>query len=206
LLDGYSGNMLNQQQRRYVETIAACNDQEIALINDLLLVAQLDAGVVVLQTEPIELDAFTRDLVTAINQDKPVEHDVKPPAPVVYIGHDPLTVPADKHYLRLVICQLLGNARKYARQGVPLNITVSLRRSDSKVLIVIHDNGSGIASKYQPMLYQKFVNPADERYTPGGIGLGLHWSKRIIELHGGSLRVATRTGRGTTATISLPLA
>ncbi len=104
----------------------------------------------------------------------------------------------------MVLDNLLDNASKYSPKGK--TITISLRQSKERVTVAVKDNGVGISKKDQEKLFQKFIrinNPLS--VAAGGTGLGLYWSKKIVELHGGTLEVTSKAKQGSTFTISLPI-
>ena len=108
-----------------------------------------------------------------------------------------LTVLTDEKWLCFVLEQLLSNALKYTREG---SITVELA---GERVLAIRDTGIGIAPEDLPRVKDRFYKG---KSTRRGSGIGLAVADEIIKMHGGSLKLTSRKGEGTTVTITLPLA
>jgi signal transduction histidine kinase len=99
---------------------------------------------------------------------------------------------------------ILDNASKYSREGE--SIVVSIAEADSFVIIRIKDNGVGLRKDDMERLFQKFVRLDNIlSVAVGGNGLGLYWAKNIIELHQGTIEVASKVNHGSTFTVKLPV-
>jgi signal transduction histidine kinase len=111
---------------------------------------------------------------------------------------DHLLVTADRVRLRQVLLNLLSNAIKFSTDGG--RVTLSARREDSgAVRVAVTDTGIGIAPADQHKLFQEFVQlDASESRRYEGTGLGLALSKRLVELHGGTIGVDSEVGTGST--------
>jgi CheY-like chemotaxis protein len=115
-------------------------------------------------------------------------------------------VSGDPTRLQQVIWNLLTNAIKFTPKGG--KVDVLLERVNSHVEIAVHDSGIGIAAEFLPVVFERF-RQADASTTRsyGGLGLGLSIVKNLVELHGGTVRVASLgTGQGASFVVSLPLA
>ncbi len=197
LLHGFTDNKLSSQQKQYLNIIIASNDREIALINELLLVARLDAGTIVMAPELFDAAQLIRRVIATDTSAGKYKVDLRIDLP------DSLPLKADPYYLSLVISQLVSNACKYSADSRQ-PVTICGSRPAGMVSISVTDKGVGIAPARQSELYQKFSDLQDQRFEPSGIGLGLYWSKKIIELHGGSFELVSEHGHGTTVTLILP--
>jgi CheY-like chemotaxis protein len=114
-------------------------------------------------------------------------------------------VSGDGPRLQQVFWNLLSNAVKFTPKGGRVQVTLS--RLDSHLELVVSDTGQGITSEFLPHVFERF-RQADNTKTRvhGGLGLGLAIVRHIVELHGGSVRVASEgEGRGATFTVSLPV-
>lgn len=110
---------------------------------------------------------------------------------------------ADREALSRAVWNLLENAAKYSEAGS--EIRVSARRHGDTILIGVGDRGVGIPPNEHDKIFQKFVRGADaKRGGVRGVGIGLALVKRIVEAHGGSVRVESEPGRGSTFTLVLP--
>jgi signal transduction histidine kinase len=114
-------------------------------------------------------------------------------------------VAADAEALTRALWNLLDNAAKYSSKGTP--VRVSVRRADQQVLVDVADHGIGIARADRDRIFQKFVRGAEAGRTAArGLGIGLALVKQIVEAHGGTVRVASEPGQGSTFTLALPAA
>lgn len=166
------------------------------LVADLLALARADAGVP-LRQEPVELDRVLTDSLAearhlARGQKLEVEH------------LEPAIVRGDPDRLKQLILILLDNAFKYT----PPNgqVTACLQRNGRSVEVVVRDTGIGIPPEELSRVFDRFYR-ADTARTrdPGGTGLGLSIARWIAEQHGGTVTLESWPGKGTTATVQLPL-
>jgi signal transduction histidine kinase len=197
-----SDNPLTDTQRDYLETIARNGRHLLDLINELLDLSKIAAGRMELHLESLELQVVFRDVAESVRaQIEARKHKlaIEPP-------RDQLLVTADRGRLRQVLLNLLSNAIKFSTDGG--RITLSARVEDSgSVRVAVSDSGIGIAPGDQRKLFQEFVQldaGASRRYE--GTGLGLALSKRLVELHGGTIGVDSELGKGSTFWFILPRA
>jgi signal transduction histidine kinase len=115
------------------------------------------------------------------------------------------TVLGDKESLEEMLLIFLDNAVKYTPKGG--KIRLATKTQDKNLVITIKDTGIGIAKKDLPHIFNRFYRADQSRskQKADGFGLGLSLAKKIIELHHGSVTVASRPGKGTTFTVKLPL-
>lgn len=167
------------------------------LVNDLLLLAQEDAAQVIAQA-PVQLDAVIEEIVATIAHQAPY-HTLRSQidTPVMIIG--------DAERLTQLLRNLLENATQHTPSGT--TITIRLCQAEGMAQLNVTDTGPGIAPEHLPHLWNRFyrVDKARSRVL-GGTGLGLAIVKYIAEAHGGSTRVTSALGEGTSFTILLPLA
>lgn len=110
-------------------------------------------------------------------------------------------VRADPHQLYSVVLNLVSNAVKFARPGVPPQVTITSETLPDRWRVIVTDNGRGIAREHQREVFTLFSRV---EHSIDGTGIGLTTAKRIIEVHGGVLRLESRTGAGTTVIFELP--
>ncbi|WP_371483345.1 ATP-binding protein [Kitasatospora sp. NBC_00315] len=163
-----------------------------AIVEDLLLLARLDAGRP-LAREAVDLTRIALDCT----------HDARAAAP----GHhwrlelppEPVVVTGDEDRLRQVIANLLSNAHRHT----PVGSTVTVRIEERT--ITVSDDGPGIPPELAPHVFGRFVRGDSSRSrTSGGTGLGLAIVEAVVTAHGGTAALADRPGGGTTVTVSLP--
>jgi two-component system CheB/CheR fusion protein len=118
----------------------------------------------------------------------------------------PFWVHADPHRLIQVVSNLLGNAEKFTQRGG--SVVVSLERKGRQVALRVRDTGSGIPPELRERLFEPFAQaPQTLERARGGLGLGLAMVKGLVELHGGTVGIASAgVGMGTEITVLLPLA
>ncbi len=197
LIEGYAGE-LNEAQIRMIETAYQSNERQLVIVNDLLRVAQADADEVILQLEKTNIIALLESIIT----EQSIQ--IKESGKRISFVHDAKVLNAviDPLNLRMAFENIIDNAHKYTPTGK--NITVYAHRNGHKISVVIKDEGIGILKKDMPKLFKKFSridNPLSS--SAGGTGLGLYWVRKIIDLHGGTIEVASQHKQGTEFTITL---
>ncbi|MFL6659135.1 MAG: ATP-binding protein [Massilia sp.] len=170
------------------------------LVDDLLDVSRVTRGLVELNKENLDLKQL---VMLAIEQSRPLIES-RGHALNIAMAAQPLTVAADRLRLVQVITNLLNNAAKYTPQGGIIDLDVTLE--DSVIAISVKDNGLGIDPRLLPKIFDLFTQAerTSDR-SQGGLGLGLALVKSLMELHGGSVTVASEGhGKGSTFTVKLP--
>jgi signal transduction histidine kinase len=187
---------------RQVETVEIILDNcrhLVRLLNDLLDLARSDAGRLQVRPQPTELAPLLEDVVRTMRaqteaSDQDLIERVDPDLPL-------LNVEADR--IRQILVNLVTNAHEYSPERA--SIQVSARVADNGVEISVSDNGPGIPPAQLEHIFERFVRgDAGLTQRVGGTGLGLAISKSLVELHGGTIRVESVVGRGSTFTIALP--
>jgi PAS domain S-box-containing protein len=202
---------LEPGQRDCVETIRDSGDALLAIINDILDCAQIEAGKLVLAHERFDLHhCIESALDLAAGAAVPKQLDLAcvldPALPQAVIG--------DEARMRQILVQLLGNAIKFTERG---HVTLSVRVSDAgaepsapwELEVAVEDTGIGIARAQEAQLFQSFRQVDGSRSRRyGGTGLGLAISKYLVEHMGGKIWVESRAGVGSTFRFSarLPVA
>ena len=115
------------------------------------------------------------------------------------------TIRGNKNALMDLLVILLDNAIKYSPKNKP--VTISVKKTDSYILISVYDRGIGVEKKDIPYIFDRFYRADSARSTTGigGYGLGLSIAKKIAEIHHGSIQVESKVGAGSTFTVQLPL-
>jgi signal transduction histidine kinase len=181
------------------------------LVESLLTLARADERRFDLHLEPVQLDALAREVFeTAVILGE--AGGITVTMPVI----EPATVAGDPTRLRQLFLNLITNAIKYTPRGGSVELT--LESYGKTVAFSVRDTGVGIAAADLPHIFERFwradrarsrpVPTGDRRWVTerGGFGLGLAIGQWIAEAHGGSISVRSRLGRGSTFTVTLPVA
>lgn len=199
ILEGYAGEVTPEQEK-FLRSAYESNERQIQVVNDILRVAKLDLKKIILKRQDIDMVALMQSIV----HDLMSHFDSRSQNVVVDKSADCICVPADTEYIRMALSNIVDNASKYTPEQKSIRIHVKDMDTDN-VQIAISDEGVGITEEDLHRLFKKFSrieNPLSVKV--GGTGLGLYWSKEIIELHGGTIEVASKVNEGTTFTVTLP--
>lgn len=186
---------LNEEQRRSLDRIGSESLRMSALVEDLLLLARLDAGqqprMERLDLGPLVVDAVSDAM--AAGRSHRWELDVESEEAIVH---------GDPHRLHQVVANLLANARTHTPPGT--TVTASVRREEERVVLRVHDDGPGIPAELLPDVFDRFVRGEASRVRRGASsGLGLSISQAIVASHGGSIEASSVAG-DTCFTVRLP--
>ncbi len=198
LLEGFAGD-LTPKQERLLEKAYENNERQLKIVTDLLRVAQVDAGKVVLKKSKVKLNAFIDDVIRDHHGVFSNRHQT-----IRYMPLDPdVTIMVDEASVRMVLENLIDNASKYSEEHT--HVEVSARNEKDTVTISVRDEGVGIDPEGRGRLFEKFSRINNTLSTKvGGTGLGLYWAKKIVDLHGGKITYRSHPSGGTTFSIKLP--
>ncbi|MCW5773909.1 MAG: PAS-domain containing protein [Rhodospirillaceae bacterium] len=199
ILNNQYFGQLNERQLEYTEGVLEASQHLLTLINDILDLAVIEAGRMVLDIEPVSVKSIVDSVLQitgewARGQDLHLEADV--PADVGIIQ-------ADERRLKHALFNLVGNAIKFTPQGG--RIAVSARRQGQQVALAVEDTGMGIPDEDARRVFDTFVRGKDKHGRPAGAGLGLALVRSLIELHGGRVEMQSKSGVGTKVTCWLPV-
>jgi signal transduction histidine kinase len=210
LLSGMSGE-LEQQQRRFLETIAANVDRMGSLIHDLTDITQLESGQIRLKLAPFPVEA-------AIDEALPIAREICGPKEIdlcMQVPDDLPSVFADKDRLVQLLTILLKNAGQYSEPGSRIKVSaraasmsLSENAPSSRVVICsVQDKGLGVTDEEQESLFTRFFRSDDSEVRKvKGVGLGLAIAKTLTRLHGGKIWLESSYGEGSTFHLALPQA
>lgn len=192
---------LTAEQAHDLTRIKASQDHLLRLINDVLEYARLGNTTTELKSEDVDLDAALREAETMILPQARAkglryEYSACPQR---------LTVRADAHRLRQIVLNLLTNAIKFTEAGGSIHMTCGVEGSFARV--EVEDAGRGIPPEYIDAIWQPFVQVGRRLNQPGeGVGLGLAISRDLARRIGGELSATSTLGKGSTFTLTIPLA
>jgi signal transduction histidine kinase len=189
---------LNDKQREYLGYITFSTNALLAIINNILDLATIDAGAMTLNLGPVDVRKTMNAAVEGI-QDRLVKDGLSLDMRVApNVG----TFTADERRVLQVLFNLLSNAVGFSPPGE--TITLTAERRDDAVVFSVTDHGPGIPEEVKDRVFDWF-----ETHSLGsahrGTGLGLSLVRSFVELHGGSVKLDSDIGRGTTVTCSFPL-
>ncbi|MCL6635002.1 MAG: hypothetical protein K6T29_04450 [Peptococcaceae bacterium] len=202
LLDESTGK-LNELQRDFLNEINESGRELLGRINGFLDLSKIAAGKTVLYREKVEVNVLIEDVsrrMRLLFQNKGVDLQVEP-------GREGLRVWADRERAGQVLTNLLFNALKFTPPGGSVRLEAGAEEAGREAYISVKDSGIGIDPADQERIFQPFqqVDGTTARQY-GGTGIGLTLARKLVELHGGTIRVCSEPGRGSVFTFTLPLA
>lgn len=191
-----SASALDAEQRDMLEEVRQSAIQMTYLVNNAIMVANLDAGQIEVQIQPVALAPVIED---ALRPYRAVlsERDIQV---LLIIPDDLPPVLADRELLKQALSQLFDNARRYVHQG---QILVSAGVDSDTLWLAISDTGPGIPTEIMGRLFTRFQRVDGNNSAQRGGGLGLAITRQLLELQGGSITVTSTPGQGSTFTIRL---
>ena len=190
---------LNEKQADYVNDIHSSGRHLLALINDILDLSKIEAGRMELEPSEFDLPAMLETALTLVRE-RAQRHNI-----ALSLDAEPEVgvVQGDERKLKQVTLNLLSNAVKFTPEGGAVRL--GARRNGSAVEVWVADTGVGIAQEEQALVFEEFRQVGtDSARKAEGTGLGLALAKKFIELHGGTIRLESAPGRGSTFTFTLP--
>ena len=200
-LEAIKDGVLDADERT-IDTIYSQTKHLGALVEDLRLLALVEAGSLRLELIEADLSTLVRDATEAFRTrvvDSSVMLNVTTPSDMPGVRMDPTRI-------RQVVSNLVENAITHTPDGGHVSVVLE-SENPGLALITVSDTGTGISQEDLPHVFDRFyrVDPSRNRGT-GGVGLGLTIVKRLIEVHGGQIGLTSVPGSGTTFTFEIPLA
>ncbi len=199
LIEGIGEKGTKEKQERLLTIIKEESNRMISLVNSLLDLSKMEAGMMVFNFEQRDIKSLLQQVIREIGpiaETRNIEIDTD-------IGHNLPKLKIDVNRILQVLRNLLVNAVKFTPKGG--NIRVITKTDGNQLLVSVKDNGPGISAEHLEIIFDKFqqVNILDsDKIT--GTGLGLSIVKHIIHAHGGRVWVESRLGKGSVFTFSLP--
>jgi PAS domain S-box-containing protein len=197
LLRRHSKKWTEEKKLQYLHRIQTAVEQLSQSLDAVLLIGKAEAGKLTFEPRALDLDKFCRDLVAQLQLTDSSQHTF-----TFRSLADGLSVCIDEKLLQPILTNLLSNASQYSSIGSTVDLALSGR--DGEVIFQIKDEGIGIPAADQQQLFEPFHRGENVGDIPGA-GLGLAVVKKLVDIHGGQIAVASEIGVGTTFTVTLPL-
>ena len=199
VLQGYVGD-ITETQTDMLDRAFQSNERQIEIINQILNAARVDTGRLVMAPAPLDI----RTQLSGIADEMRSSIEETGHKFITDLGSEPVTAFADSGYLRMAVENVVHNASIYT--PVPGHIWIKLEKTDKVARISIRDDGVGIKKADIHKLFTKFSRIHNTlSVQAGGSGIGLYLAAEILRLHGGEITVDSKSGKGTTFTLTLPL-
>jgi signal transduction histidine kinase/CheY-like chemotaxis protein len=204
MLDLTLDTRLEGEQREQLETAQRCAYALLGLLNDILDLSKIEAGKMMLEQVPFSLRNVAEDCIKS--------HGIKAAQKMVSLRFEcaspgELGVIGDPLRIRQIINNLVSNAVKFTDRGSVLVRIKTIARAPGRVeaWIEVRDTGAGIPPDKVSQIFEKFTQ-ADSSITRkyGGTGLGLAITRRLVDIHGGQIRVDSELGKGSTFLVVIP--
>lgn len=196
LLRDYSDRMDESRRNMHRTRIDASVLRLLTMLDEMLVLAQIDAGSLTLIPEPLNLGSFLEGIVDEFQSIYSDSHSI------AFESSFADVMLADPRLLRQIVANLLSNAIKYSPPGSTVYVVVE--KNHEQIILRVRDEGIGIAPEDQVLLFHAFHRGANVGSTPG-TGLGLTIVKQAVDLHLGDIQVESEPGSGTTMIVTLPM-
>jgi heavy metal sensor kinase len=196
-----SDRTIDEYKELLCEIVDECSSLS-SLVNQLLLLAESDAGSMQLNSKSVSLDGLTKhsvDMFQGAAEERGVD--------LQFGKFEALPVHGDAQRLQQVVNNLIDNAVKFTQPGGSVTVDLIHDRERAKAILVVRDTGMGIPPHDLPHVFERFYRGDKSRHRenqPGGTGLGLSICQSIVQAHGGRIDITSVLGKGTTATVQLP--
>ena len=202
LLESGTAGELNGKQERYVSNIRTAGRHLLRLINDILDLSKVEAGKMELDIVPVDATAALESVTTVLS---PLA-DGKSLSISVNIGPDIPEIEADEPRLKQIFYNIVSNSIKFTPEHGSIQVNVEKAGGGDSVRLVFRDSGIGIDPAELDRVFLPFEQVGTTRTRKeDGTGLGMALSKHLVELHHGTISIASKgANTGTTVTVSLP--
>jgi signal transduction histidine kinase/DNA-binding response OmpR family regulator len=195
-------SLLPEKQAKNLQIVHDSGKHLLEMVNDLLDIERIEAGMLKVSLSTVEVTAMIADVVSSLvpaAADKGLTLESQ-------TGGVPLRMRSDPVRLRQVLDNLVNNAIKYSDSGtVRVRLEVQPPSAPAAIELAVEDQGIGIPAEHAAKIFDAFhqVDGSSTR-AQGGVGLGLHLVRRLVELLGGTVRVTSEVGKGSTFTVTFP--
>jgi len=190
---------LDGRQKEAIENISQTGQQMARLVNDLLDVARIDQGRLILKKEKVNLTAITREVIKNVLPLAQAGNVL-----IIFDEKNPAWVVGDGDKLKLAIENFLSNGIKYTLgKGI---VEVSFSEKGEFCVLSVRDNGAGIPESQQKNIFEKFFRSDNAlKNNTTGTGLGLYITKNIVEQSGGKIWFQSKENKGSIFNFSIPI-
>lgn len=193
------GPLPHEKYADYVRTIGVSARHLLDLINELIDLSLIEDNSLRLKLEPSDIKEILEECRSVI---EPKAHSQSLKLRLL-LPTGQTAYPVDPQRLRQVVLNLLSNAIKFTDTGG--TITLALSKDATGMKVQVSDTGTGIAPAVLENIFELYVrSETDRNVTAGGLGIGLHVSKRLTEAMGGNITITSTLGEGTTVTLAFP--
>jgi signal transduction histidine kinase len=195
-----AGDRLSPRERGYLEDVVQAAFHLLAIIQEILDFSRLEVGKLTLAEETVRLAEAVDSSLRFVRKQAEAKRIT-----LVHTLDTTIKLEADATKLRQICTNLVSNAVKFTPVGGRVDVVCG-SDADGAPFVSVSDTGVGMTPEEIELALKPFMRVATSPYVAkeGGIGLGLPISKALIELHGGTLAIASRPGKGTTMTVRLP--
>lgn len=201
ILSEIYGPLGNARYRDYLEDIRSSGRLLLNLLNDILDLSKVEAGMMELIERDMNLHGVLQDCLRMLEgRARTAQVELR-----LDVGSDLPLLRCDERRVRQIVINLLSNAVKYNRPGGDV-LLEARRRDDGGLDLIVSDSGVGLSSEDVVRVFQPFVQiGSEESDGPSeGVGLGLPLCRELIEMHGGTIALTSTLGAGTRVAVSFP--
>jgi signal transduction histidine kinase len=185
-----------QRRLKHMTRIEAAGNQLLQMLDDMLVIAQMDAGKLDFDPELLPITQFLEQIVEEFQVLHSTTHQI------LFESDFTITVQADPRLIRQIVVNLIANAIKYSPLGGEIRIVFS-GNERQQFVFTVHDQGIGIPEDDQEHLFDAFQRGSNVSNLPG-TGLGLAIVKQAVDRHGGSVHLESQSGHGTSISVVIP--
>jgi CheY-like chemotaxis protein/signal transduction histidine kinase len=192
---------LSDEQVQFARTIQSSGNDLLNLINDILDLSKIEAGHIEVRPETVSLTRLAADLRQTFD---PVAGERGLNFAIDIADDGPPAIVTDRQRLEQILKNLLSNAFKFTEQG---GVTLRIARAGDRLSLAVADTGIGVSAEQHQAIFEAFRQAdgaINRKY--GGTGLGLSISRELARLLGGSIALESKPGKGSTFTVTIPLA
>jgi len=189
---------LSDEAREHVAIVRTSGEHLRMLINDILDLSALENGKLDLSIAPVDVRQVAEQVMreaTAAARHKPVRLEVS--------GDPGVFAHADRLRLRQILTNLVANAVKFTEQG---SVAIHIEGRAAKVAITVKDTGPGVSPEEQAAIFEVYRQGEHARRRRGGAGLGLAITRRLVEMHHGTIKLLSEVGQGSKFVVTMPRA